>query len=1439
MDQQQLAASTAVPLSNSVSAQELPAAPMLTAPPSATYNVHSLTDPAAAHIHDPDALDVAKATWTTQTILGQGVLSAAVHADADPHEPLYDPAFNPYAYAQKAGYEDLSTELANGWFRDAQTQQQFDRLAQIARWNKDARTTVEAGEGGSFALNMVASMMDITLLASGGAALNSLKAGSLLARVGKGAAIGLADSAAQEAVLRSSDVTRTNEESFMNIGSSIALGATVGGIFKSVHPDSPLNPGNPNNPLKPENLDKVALNEHLPGQLPEEGTRVTNQNDSIGAARVDPDRPRVTDEDLKIAKRRGITGWLADKMSWVGSTPLARLQNYSGPGSAAMFRLYDTGGVMSEAMAHGIGQGVEAETLRTIAQQQIAHAQGSVKSAFDETNKALGASGLGNAAATAGRVLTLGAVDRAQVTQKTFFGAMADRLAGLKTKDSGATDRILASLQSQGHTPEQAQTILAGVDKAVAHQTKFYNDFWDRAVKMGAADPRLSVDGEYGGPTLFNKKAIDRNPMAFQSVVLQQIHNRPMDEWLIERGHIEDPNAPPPVKVDGRPAPEPKPKSWKEITEGKDTAKRLEILREWTGSQELDRQIALEHAHAGALKDQADAMDRAKDVLSDFKAFNKDLKKLNAKALKAEGAAIESGIHVRNLASTTRAAEAAEAKVNAILARHPDPVGLADDVKASMEANGHRLDAHGARARQTEANLGDAKDVVDFLRGEKNAMEAPHGPTETGQALPETSPLGSSRSTLNQELREAYADLKKARAEHEQAMADFNATANEMRNSADWKAAVEKDAAALAKHDPEGKLAPGLRDRLTGDQDRLEVLKAHLDEVRVARARAISLARMLRKEVTAAKREVDGASWEVRKKAWALSKDAKRSPAAQYAEKLTNHLRGDDRAPGGMLMDNQPTSGRLKERQFDWTPDNYRALMDGQFVETDPIHMLDRYGSDMGGTLALHQAFDGRAKGDVMAEVGRHYDELIGAAKSDKERARLAATRRANLEDIEGGYRRIAGHQDAKDDNGVVWAAEKLKHVSLLRYQGGFILGALGDLATAGFAAPGSVLRSLSLKGARDFTEILKMAKAGHEGAQELEWIMGSMEHAAHMQFSERALGNGSGRDTLGFGDGLTRTLTGNIDRALTGASDAINKVTLLKGYSDMVRRTAGFVQLNNLRKWVGEYAGLAVGRKADLAKIGIGEWEAKQLARLFDKHGETSERGLFIPNASKWLQEPHGSEMADVLQAALVKTQKRASYTSGFGNAPLLMDRWYGKMFLQFQSYAFQFGNNFIRAGLQHGAVTGDHMKFAQAMGIAMAAGLMTTVIQSYKKDGPDGVKKLSDNKAAWGYQIVQRSGLLGWTGSYADAGVKVLNPMLQQTTGISIDNGSGKFSQNSALANAAGPWFGQLQDVSDMVGASARGDKDALRRKARVLVPLSQQTRLLTWALGGNPNQ
>ncbi|WP_423378949.1 hypothetical protein [Burkholderia sp. LMG 32019] len=337
--------------------------------------------------------------------------------------------------------------------------------------------------------------------------------------------------------------------------------------------------------------------------------------------------------------------------------------------------------------------------------------------------------------------------------------------------------------------------------------------------------------------------------------------------------------------------------------------------------------------------------------------------------------------------------------------------------------------------------------------------------------------------------------------------------------------------------------------------------------------------------------------------------------------------------------------------------------------------------------------------------------------------------------------------------------------------------------------------------------------------------ILGSLETGAHLNSSDRSLGTGEAADIMGFGTGRTRQVTRSIEVAMNTAADYGNKLSLLKGWSDNIRRTAGLVQLSNIRKWVSQYGTLDKGKVAQLGALGIGEPEARRLNELFEKHGSEMRQGLFSPGMSKWLGERDGEHMKYVLESALIKAQKRASYTSGYGNQPLLMDKWYGKMFLQFQTMAMQFSNNFIRAGVQYGFVTGDHMRFASAFGTALAAGVLINVIATFRKGQDVG----DQEPQQFAYNVIQRSGLLGMAGSYTDAAVKLTDPVLNSNFGWTLGGGASKFSQNSWLANLMSPWKGNVETLESIAANALNGDLDKVGKKALQLAPLNQQLQMI----------
>ncbi|KQV99965.1 hypothetical protein [Rhizobacter sp. Root1221] len=1376
------------------------------------------------------AFEVAKSNWLLNTIVGNSVMHAA--ASADEESAPFDPSFNARRLAREnpdvlAG---LETELAQGAFDRAMNRQQFDNLVQVARWRQDLRQTIKDGHEGSGVLNFAYEMLDVTsILSAGSLVANSAK--TLGGRALFGAATGAADAAIQEGGLQAMGAgSQTPTEAFLNIGIGTSLGAGLGVVFKHVPPNHPILKHTPENPLHPEHPGVPMVEQKL-------GSTV---DDSIGAARVAEGvddqgnriiAPRLNEVDFEAPKVGGVAQRFLDFLS--GMTPTQRAAHYEGPAAETFGRLVDPMGLMNNANTRGVATGATGEDLRTLYLQRGQIANNDLTDIFRQANADLGQSNgaISNAARDLAHTMTTGAVDVNRIHRQDFFDAV-DRLnAALASKDPKASDNVREHLKGLLGDEGKADVVLKRVQTAVDRQQKFYKEFAEEGVRHGILDPD-ALQSHYV-PTLYNKKGIDKDPAGFRTLLMQHVMEKPQEEWLRERGFINDPN---------RTLPEgaaPLPESWDAILKT-DKAKAAEVMTEWAGDAELARGLKLQGSVESALRRQADAMDSAEDVLWYYRKAGQEYKKAGIKELKAEGRAIERGAHAKNLAAATNAAETAEAKVVRINSKIEDIEGFNTQLDADLQVGGQQLDAAGQELQAAKGAVSDADKLVEGLQVTRFEKRVERDSTKL--ALNQEGRLWSTRTkqqqaeldSLQMQRKEAQAEAEQARVYLREAEQHFDATAAQQANTREWKDAVVQDMNVLLKNGDEAALAPGYRERWNEELVRLDVLRKKLDEATEARKHAYEMKKAFRKELTAAEKDVGQASWHLRKQQWALNRDMQRTPAAVWADRLTNHLRGNERAPGGFLWDNPGTSGRLKAKEINWSPEEMEQLRASNFRENDPLHQLDRYSSDVGGAYAAHRSLNGQTWEQLAGDIQRFYDEKIAETADPKEVSKLQAIREDALKTNKGMLDRVMGKHELKDDDGISWVADRLRQGTFLRFGGGFIFGAMGDIATGLYAARGFNPLMQSMR--RDTAKLVKEALAGNEGAGELRVLLASFEHGAHMAFSDRALASGAAEDLAGFGSGVTRKVTAKVEAGMNAVGDFSNKASGLKAFSDGMRRTAGLVQLANIAKWSkGGWDGLKPGVQADLTKIGIGKYELTHIGRYIEKHSETLANGLVVPNMRKWIANEAGdtdvlgSRMADALQVALVRTQKRASLVSGFGSQPLLMSKPVGRLVMQFASYGAQFYNAQIRSSIQHGAVTGEWQRTAMAIGMALAMGEVTATISAFRKGGEEEFEKLHNDPAFWSYQVIQRSGILGMAGSYVDAPIKLLAPTIKNLTGLDLAAGQGKFSANSAIANLAGPWAGTLETISQAAGAAATGDSETLRKKAQLLIPMNQQLSIM----------
>ncbi|MBO3045426.1 hypothetical protein [Burkholderia pseudomallei] len=1409
------------------------------------------------HLHYPDTLDVASATWRQYTGIGQLINN---YRDADIRAQS-DPSFNPYEYIEKHKdqYPDLLPIVTRGsmTFENVDSKAAFESWAIAQRRNLKDRETLANADTWQTVVTLPVSMLDATLLlapvAEGVAALTTARLGSgLAASAARGAVIGGLDIGTQQAIVSASNDAQTREEAFMNIGVGMTLGAGLGAVFRHAKPDSPLLAGHPDNPLHPDNLDRsIPINEHHIGQTPEEGQ--VFGADSIGAARS------TADTDSLIATSKNPIARAVDWATTLGNyTPLQRLGGYSNALTRdTMLRLMDTGGLLTRAMAAGKSTGLEAETLKTIYEQQMNNVRRRVDSIYRAANADLGQSGVRTSTGNVLNTITQGSRDINVVPQQTFNEAISliQRGSNARATNDEISQAVMDRLTQSGLSLDQAKAVHRRVYDAEKVYHDAYESMKNEAVKHGLLDPENLVEGRYGMPQRWMRNAVDENAERLKAFFMEHLESKPTDDWLRENGFIADPAKP---RLAGEDA---LPDSWDALKKSGDDTTVNSVLRQWAGEQQDFKNQYLLSKLADYQQRQLKAQDKAATVLEWLKGTEKDWRDAKIKEMRTAARDIERRSVLRAVASAQLRAQRASEAVQSALNRLGGDEGVLSDLQRQMVDGGYALDDAGdavakARARHAEAQkaaaeTGEAKALVDSLKAKGQSILAEKQDVlgelkdvsanlEGGELVRAKNPLNQQRDALNaqgkatraeiqkvrQEIREALAERSAAQADLREANATFDKLARQQADMRRWHDAAAKEVNTIIDNEAESLLNPGLRKEVNDHLAAVAELKKNLDEARDARRFAFDIMKLTGMEARAAAKAADRATSQLRKVAFQARKGvASTSPLTKYVDNLVNSLRGTDRAPRGILLDKSPTSGRLKERQFQFNFDEYNRLVEDGFLAGNADDAFQGYYKDLGGQLAAHRALGGRGIDDILREVQDDYDALIGSTMDPKQRSTHQAEKAAALDDVRHAHDRILGKYDVKDHNGVVWIADRLRQMGVIRYMGGFVFSSIGDLASAVLTAKGSLMRAIAFKGARDYQYILKQAAKGDKDAQELEMILGSLETGTHLNSSDRALGRGEAEGILGFGTGKTRQVTRSIETAMNTMADYGNKLSLMKGWSDNIRRTAGLVQLANIRKWVAQYDKLDKSKIAQLGALGIGESEAKRLNELFSQYGSEQRRGLFSPGMSRWLNERDGDHMKYVLESALIKAQKRASYTSGYGNQPLLMDKWYGKMFLQFQTMAMQFSNNFIRAGVQHGFVTGDHMRFASALGTVMAAGVLMNAIATFRK-GQD----INDQEPQqFAYNVIQRSGLLGMAGSYTDAAVKLMDPVLNDHLGWTLGGGASKFSQNSWLANLMGPWKGNVETLESITANSLNGEFDKVGKKALQLAPLNQQLQMI----------
>ena len=1393
---------------------------------------------------DPGFLDAAISTAQRENLtyqLGDEAI-AQLHRGGDPRK--LDPNFNPYSYIKqnftKEMLEEFKTEISDGMFDEAISPEHVQWKVSELRKEMDLIKNMEGSMAGTLVGGLVGGLTDPTSYIP---LLGQANRASRIVRMGRLAMATAAVVGAQEVGLNATQDYRTWKESLMNVGVGAVFAGGIGAFARGFHPDHPMHPGNPRNPHAPL-ADESGLVTRVAG-----ADEYTIGPSSAGAAEALRDAPELLRGNKWFQKPvDAVVGKFLD-----GTIAGRALQWSSAEARGIISTVIETGGAITRQAKDGVRRVFSAELLRNDYmarwfQEPMLH----LDRKFTEINRGLGELGHSKIAPedfqnafrasldedysdilpglqskygqegaalikskldevaeqvhTVNKEVEAKLIERGELRDNVKVGKLRDEIKTIGQKrdaELGALRQSIADLK-EAHKQELSSITgaankdarveakrrhnaeldaLKGKEKEIreAHVTDHLHEELDKQMRM--AEP---MGREYRYAQLWEKSAILRNPEEFKRFLLDVLAEKPDEDWLmsaygLSRGELADLKATNPEK-------------------------HLEVMREWAGDTKYFHLQRLEAAQEAAERSLKDAqLDFA--MLADSLGVVRD--KIGALEL-SEARKYRDVFHSRveeahakreQIATERRTVQAA---IQAAMQRQFDEASSLITRQADVGATNWKSLMRAEKAKARAEKAGNADDLSKAIERTGEAEKAAKvDPLEAPKA-----PAAETTADLAK-LQERYNQLNKQLAREDRRVARIEAA----------------------------------RDRFEAAHAEVET---KLNNARSARDDVKDMLAQARKDLRAAEKT----DAQIRKE---LRQVAKSKGLDEAIDDITNRmmLMGEnpikviDRVVG---VDEQlAKSGRMKARRLELTPEQKRWAQREGFLRDDVVGILGLQYKQLAGHMALREALDigshegamfnswGAVRQRIVDDYMRKRTDVLTAKQraaadpnlSAKERAAIEklnegkATSKLNAEmdralsDLETAKARLLGMEDAgiEKDSWVYWLSRKARQASYLRYGAAFGIGSLTDIGTS--ALQHRVIPMML----QHFGPALKEA-FGNVPKSQLRALVNSSEIAMHGMMAATRTGDDDLLRVGGIGmDGtMKKRITSQVDRAGHHLTNTIAMVSGLPQWTRFMKIMNGLALSHKIRDQVLGFASLSQKDRAMLAMHGIGEFEAKRMEKFIREFGDDPKAADWDPNLDKWMATAEGREAARDYRMAVQRGMNWAVVTPGLGDTPKIMDKWYGKLWLQFQTFAFAFVTRYMAPMLQRAAHFQDIQAASSFAWLMATAAMVVTLRDGLKgKDpfGDDGrwnAKSWEDPQKAFqhSFDIVDRSGMFGYMSPYLSAGT--------QLVGLS---GASRFARNSALENIGGPNLQLLGDISRFAGAASEGDGAQIGKTALRLAP------------------
>lgn len=533
------------------------------------------------------------------------------------------------------------------------------------------------------------------------------------------------------------------------------------------------------------------------------------------------------------------------------------------------------------------------------------------------------------------------------------------------------------------------------------------------------------------------------------------------------------------------------------------------------------------------------------------------------------------------------------------------------------------------------------------------------------------------------------------------------------------------------------------------------------------------------------------------------NKDLDPLEASSAAQDAINNILGHPE--GRIPLDIMGKAGPLHERTL-LIPDE---LVE-QFLEHDAEVVLRYYVRTMAPDLELTAKFGSK---DMKSQISAISDEYANKRSNlkgkdiEKRGKALNNAKKADIRDIEALRDKLAGtYGRPADPNDIFYrTSASIRKANFLSKLGGMVRSAMPDMANHVFAHGFKPVGKALVQMISD-PKMFKAA-AGQVKQTGAAWDMVLNTRA----LSLADVGDSFGRNTA-------------VERFLQSESNRFGLVSLMAPWNAAQKQFGGIVSTNETLRVAAKWASGEIGRHDTLlmTATGINKDMAKRVAKEFKLYGQTEKSGLKLPNTQKWKDR----EAAQAFKSSILKQTDEIIVTPGVADKPLWMDRYgeAGKHIGQFKSFQFAATNKMTIHRMQQ-----RDAEALSGMLLSLALGAMT-----YAAKQSDAGREVSSDPAVVIKEAVDRSGMTG----YIMEGNNIMEKLTEGKLGLSAMLGgqqSSRYYSRNKLGAIAGPSFGSVGDMLDVIGAAGAGEIGEKERHAiRKLMPYQNLFYIRSWLDG-----